>query len=121
MIHDIQAVHGKNLCCLNLLRILGVVVLAATFNYRNIYFLGPHACWGCPEKHRRLACLNLPSSVCYIHCLLHRAALDKVQELCGLVTSSLWPQLSPTLDSSSKLFRPKLFQLFQRAMFLSLP
>lgn len=29
-------------------------------------------------------------------------ATDKVQELCGLVTSSLWPQLSSTLASSSK-------------------
>lgn len=75
---------------------------SSTPDYLNIYFLGPHACWGCPEPRGCLAYLNPSSLVCCIH-HLHTTAPDKVQELRGLVTSSPWPQLSSTLALSSKL------------------
>lgn len=90
---------------------------SSTPNYLNIYFLGSRACSGCPEAHWRLACLNPSSSVGYVQCLHHMAALDKVQELCGLYLFGLNShQLLLYLLSS---IQTKLFQLFQGAMLLS--
>lgn len=88
---------------------------SSTPNYLNIYFLGSRACSGCPEAHWRLACLNPSSSVGYVQCLRHMAALDKVQGLCGLVTSSLWPQLSPMLALSSKLHSDQVISAIPRS------
>lgn len=101
---DIHIVHAKNKpLSFEAVKSFRGCHFSNTPNYLNICFLGPHACWGCPEPHRCLACLNPSRSVCCIHRLLHLTAPDKVQELCGLVTSSLWPQLLSAFASLSKL------------------